>query len=122
MRENRTKYRREWAKSGFKGHASSLCKALKARAKQRKLEFNLTSPYLQALIIKQNFRCALTGDPIKLKDGTTSVDRIKSKKGYIRGNVRFTTHQANSAKFTGTDVQFLRFCRKVVAYAETKKK
>ena len=60
-------------------------------AKSRGIEFNITIEYAWELFLKQNRKCALSGLPLKFPttavsfDGTSSLDRIDSTKGYIEG-------------------------------------
>lgn len=49
-----------------------------------------------------------------------SIDRIDNSKGYIKGNIRFTSFMANIAKSTLTDLELIEFCKKVNDYNENK--
>jgi hypothetical protein len=78
------------------------------RAKNNEWEFNLNQDYLVKLWHKQKGLCAISGVKMQTKSGTrenknpyrASLDRIDNEKGYVKGNVRFTTHWVNNAKST----------------------
>lgn len=92
---------------------------LKKGALNRDLEFNITKEYLDALLIKQNFKCKLSGIPIKIgsyrikDDITASLDRIDNNKGYIEGNVQFVHKYINYMKWTHNQEYFIELCKKV---------
>jgi len=75
-------------------------------AKKRNLEYKVTPEYLWKLLEAQDFKCVLTGEPIKLsrtidnktKVQTASLDRIDSKKGYVEGNVRWIHKVVNQMR------------------------
>lgn len=46
-----------------------------------------------------------------------SLDRIDSSKGYIKGNVQWTTIDANIAKQDMKESDFIELCQKVVNHA-----
>lgn len=91
------------------------------RAKNNGWEFNLTREYLVRLWNKQQGNCAVSGIPMQTESGTrenknpyrASLDRINNKKGYVKGNVRFTTHWVNNAKSTWTENVFEEFVRNI---------
>ena len=89
---------------------------IKRAAKERNLEFNVTMFYLWNLFLKQNKTCALTGDVLENID-KASLDRIDSSKGYIEGNVQWTTSIANICKYTLTMEEFVCLCNKIVNHA-----
>jgi hypothetical protein len=78
------------------------------RARNNGWDFNLDREYLVELWNKQTGRCAVSGIEMQTQSGTlknknpyrASLDRINNEKGYVKGNVRFTTHWVNNAKST----------------------
>ena len=90
---------------------------LKKRADRKSLEFNLTSKYLEELLIQQNFKCAVVGCDICIKRfseetilyKTASLDRIDNAKGYVEGNVQWVVLGINymKNKFTNKDLLIL---------------
>lgn len=79
-----------------------LLDAAKHRSKTNNLEFNITKDDLS---IPNN--CPILGIPIfcgkgKMCDNSPTIDRINSKKGYIKGNVQIISNRANMIKNNGT--------------------
>lgn len=81
-----------------------------------------------ALFEAQSGLCALTGTPLRLrsgradkkgtallKEGTASLDRIDSAKGYEPGNVQWVHKHVNIMKLDLTQPEFIAICRSVVA-------
>jgi hypothetical protein len=74
-------------------------------AKQRGLEFKLTSEHIADLLDVQGYCCAITGaafrsdkvDGIRIRPWLPSIDRIDSTKGYVDGNVRIVCGFVNIA-------------------------
>lgn len=104
-------------KSGNKRYCSKRCRAmanvfnllistLKGRAKKKKVDFNLDAVFIEELLNKQNYKCAITGVSIILRhsyQGTTiydsaSLDRIDSTKGYMKDNVQWVVLGINYMK------------------------
>ena len=86
---------------------------------------NLKWPYMRDLAEKQNYRCALTGIPLKRKniDGkrhhnAPSIDRIDNNLGYEEGNVRWTSQWANLARNDYGDKVFYDMCKKTTGFNE----
>lgn len=71
-----------------------------SNAKTRNLEVNITHEYLNELYIKQNGKCALTGQPLTCNKTLCdiSVDRIDSNKNYTKENVQLVLDSANQRK------------------------
>ena len=88
----------------------------KNSALKRNLEFNVSIEYLWNLFLSQNKKCAITGDEI-IDFKKASLDRIDSSKGYIEGNVQWTTRQANISKHIMTMEELYEFCKKVLNHA-----
>lgn len=95
------------------------------KARNRKHETDLDLPYLKALWEEQEGRCPLSGVQM-VKHPTTqawqwdtrnpwkpSLDRIDSRRGYIKGNVRFIVSIANFCKQGWDDDVVIEFCRRV---------
>lgn len=74
---------------------------------------------IKNLLEQQNYKCALTGDPIT--ELTLSIDRIDSNKGYIEGNIQLTTWEANERKSNFQSDAFIDFCTKVYLHTQSKK-
>lgn len=95
----------------------------KRNANNKNFEFNIDLKYLRRIWNKQNGICPLTGWNLIIKSYSNksdklqiyhaSLDRIDSKKGYIKGNVRFISIMANYAKHRWNDEEVIEFCKAV---------
>jgi hypothetical protein len=82
----------------------------KIRAKQKKIDFNLTSKYLKKIfpkdnicpVIGVNFQFGYKNQDKQNNDFAPSLDRIIPKKGYIEGNVIVVSNIANRVKSDST--------------------
>lgn len=95
----------------------------KQSAERRNIKFDVTIEYMWELFLKQNRKCALTGEiltfPTSCKTyGTASLDRIDSNKGYEEGNVHWVHKTVNIMKWSLSKEEFVNFCRKVVQYED----
>lgn len=99
---------------GYKDIPRFLLTRTKTGAKDRGLEFNVTEKFLWQLFVKQNKKCALSGQDIiftqKSLSTTASLDRIDSSKGYIEGNVQWVHKVVNRIKQHYHQDIFLKFC------------
>ena len=92
---------------------------IKGCAKTRDIPFDLTIEYIWKLFLNQKKKCALTGLELKFRtssykyDGTASLDRIDSLKGYIEGNVQWVHKDINKMKQNLSDVDFIQYCKLV---------
>lgn len=86
---------------------------------------NLNWEYMWELLIKQDFKCAISGVPIGFAGGsrskqrrnwTASVDRIDSALGYTNDNVQWVHKHINKMKQDFTQEQFVQFCICVSEY------
>lgn len=92
-----------------------------SRAAKKGKDHNITQEYMEDLWRQQNGRCALTGDEMTMvvngeakKKG--SIDRIDSSKGYVVGNVQWTTQEANHMKGRLTMGQVYEVAGKIISH------
>lgn len=91
---------------------------------KRNLPYTITIEHLYEVWQKQNGKCAVSGEPMILKQwdkgprvwNQASVDRIDSSKGYEIGNIRLVCLMANYCKSNFSDEDLVLFCRKVYEY------
>lgn len=91
---------------------------IKLTAKKRGIKFDLDIEYAWSLFKKQNGKCKLSGIKLKFPRtsrtlGTASLDRIDSKKGYIRGNIQWVHKKINMMKYNLTNSEFKKLCKRV---------
>lgn len=82
----------------------------------RQINNESTGVQLKELLVNQNYKCALTNDPIALHN--MELDHIipKSKGGSnVITNLRWVTKEANRAKSCLSDEDFISLCHKVIA-------
>ena len=78
---------------------------VKKRAKDKGLEFNLTLddiPEIPKVCPVLNIPIIENKGEHKPSDNSPSIDRIDSKKGYIKGNIRIISNRANRIKADAT--------------------
>jgi hypothetical protein len=83
---------------------------------------NLTLDYMHGLYNSQRGLCSLTHRVMSLGEGedriadinAMSVDRLEPKLGYVKGNVRLVTIQANIAKNKWNITDLMAFCNDVI--------
>ena len=89
----------------------TLLSSTKARAKLKKLDWELTDEYFYGRLAPM--RCEVSGLPLTF-DGRKhdpwrpSVDRIDPNKGYTIDNTQFVCWIYNRAKYTGSDEDVMR--------------
>ena len=86
----------------------------KCRAKKYNIEFDIEETDIVIPTI-----CPVLGIPIIHTDGSStkkgpkpnsvSIDRIDNTKGYIKGNIRMMSHQANVMKSSASPEELLQF-------------
>jgi biotin operon repressor len=89
----------------------------------RNLDFKVSLKYLEKLLEKQDFKCALSGRLLicgytDLNNYTASLDRIDSDRGYVRDNLQFLHKDVNMAKQDMSQFDFVSLC-KDVAFCQT---
>jgi hypothetical protein len=111
---------------GYEGISLSYWSKIKAGAKKRNIEFSINIQDIWDLYIRQDRRCALSGDILILekryyspyiKNQTASLDRIDSSKGYTIDNVQWLHKDINIMKSNWSDEEFIQKCIKVVNHA-----
>lgn len=94
-------------------------------AKSRGIPFNLTREQIEALLVGQGFRCALTGVEIGFsshelptsqagRDSTASLNRIDATRGYSIDNVWWLHKDVAGMKMSLPKERFVDLCRMVV--------
>lgn len=98
---------------------------IKKHADRKCLEFSITMKYAWDLFVKQDKRCALSGhlltmDPTSMEAGasTTSLDRIDSRRGYVKGNVQWVHLVVNDLKSNMRQDDFITWCRDIAAHID----
>lgn len=93
-------------------------------AEARGLPFDLTREQIEALLVEQGFRCALTGLEIGFpsyeracnrigRDATASLNRIDATRGYDIGNVCWVHKDISCMKMDLPKDRFVDLCRMV---------
>ncbi len=90
-------------------------------AKKRNIAFNINIEYAWEIFLKQDKKCALSGVPIEFgnsynKTISASLDRINSKKGYIKDNIQWVHKHINIMKRDLSDEEFIKWCTKVSSH------
>mgnify|MGYP001238123490 FL=1 len=87
----------------------------RARAKEKKLEFDLNIKFLVTLYETQNGRCAVSGLPMTHSSENTdlsiSIDRLDNDFGYTTDNVRLVCNRVNLMRNKLSVEMFDWWCR-----------
>ncbi len=95
------------------------------RAIHKDQTFEVTIDFAWNLFLKQNRRCALTGELLTFapqykvglcKAQTASLDRIDSKRGYLIDNVQWVHKVVNVMKMHLDQDNFIEWCRKIAGH------
>lgn len=88
-------------------------------AKDRGFEVNITPEEAYAVLVKQNFKCALSNvdivSPMEYdrRDDDGSLDRIDSSLGYLKDNIQWIHKPINSMKMDLDNDYFIEICVKI---------
>ena len=116
--------------SAFKYFMNKARNRVKRNGQHHDCDIDL--PYLKFLWDQQAGRCSLSGIPMHLPRNTSdwektkwdpwraSLDRIDCTKGYVQGNVRFTTLMGNLCRNGFPDEDVVQFCKAVVSASDNK--
>lgn len=105
--------------------SSTRWQNIRKSAKVKKLTFDITMEYAWDLLLKQGWRCALSGVALTMsprdmrKENTNaSLDRIDSTKGYEVGNVQWVHKVVNDLKSNMPEEEFINWCQRVAACSD----
>ena len=110
--------------SSKRGRIIELCKSAAKRAKQKHIEYSLSSDFLEELWSKQDGKCALTKIEFQIPQERTggkaspfapSIDRIDCSKGYTIENVRLVCVAVNYALNEFGEGVFNQICQAYLA-------
>lgn len=94
------------------------------RLKCGKARKNLTTDDLVELLEKQNYRCALSGEPLTCTLGrgminftNASIDRIEPGSEYSKDNIRLVCRIANVMKWNMPDEELKLWCKRILEHA-----
>lgn len=124
--KNCGRYKRKYGKEhpSFKGYeilTGQYWSTVRLSARKRNIEFNIDIVEAYDLLVKQNFKCNLSGLPIFVssrhnRNWTASLDRIDSKLGYIISNVQWLHKDINTMKWAFDQETFIKYCRMISEY------
>jgi hypothetical protein len=107
---------------GYEDISSSVFGRIKICAKRRKILFDITIQQIWELFLKQNKTCALTGLSLTFPsrnnefDGTASLDRIDSSKGYVMGNIQWVHKDINFMKQQLSTEKLIEYSKLICAH------
>lgn len=103
--------------------------ALVQRAARFNWSVGITKQDAWELFLTQNRRCYFTGVLLTFRkstrdptEQTASLDRLDSACGYVRGNVAWVHKRVNEMKMCDSPLDFITWCRRVVAHADSQQK
>lgn len=98
----------------------------KCSAERRKIPFDISIEHAYEVFIKQDKKCALTGELLNFKSPrssiTASLDRIDSDNGYVFENIQWVHKDINRLKSDWKEDKLIELCKMVVKHNERKKK
>jgi hypothetical protein len=116
VRRNNKKIKKASATS-YEVSLKHLFSQTKSRAKLHKRGFNIDLQYLLDLWKSQKGRCNLSNLKMTTGIGTlnakVSIDRISSKKGYVKGNCQLVRSDINIAKSDLEQKEFIKLCKAI---------
>ena len=103
------------------GHLRRNLDNIKTRSKLKNLDFDLDANYLLSIPSDVcpvfNFKLSW-GQSKRIADfNSPSLDRIDPEKGYIKGNVQWVSHLANTMKNNATKEQLVQFANWILINA-----
>jgi len=107
---------------GYGEISGSVLTNIRKGATARNLSCDISIKQIWELFLAQNRKCALSGKDIyfsstcKSYDGTASLDRINSSKGYIIDNVQWVHKWVNLMKQDMDDQEFIDWCHAISSF------
>ena len=100
---------------GYEKITGRFWSSIQQSAKVRNLDFNITIEYIWDLFNHQNGKCKISRSYIYFgsSKNTASLDRIDSKKGYIKGNVQWVHKIVNQMKWDSNQEEFIQWCKQI---------
>ena len=89
----------------------------KTGAETRGITWDLTLDDVADLMIDQDFRCALSGEPIEFPEvghpqkAPASIDRIDNLYGYTKENIQLVIKKINMMKQGYNQEEFIKICK-----------
>ena len=121
--DNRGQKNSKW--KGYEEISGKFFYKIKQMAIKRNIIFDITIKQIWDLFIKQNKKCALSGLPLNFpsivgkNDGTASLDRIDSNKGYSIDNIQWLHKNINNIKWDFTQKEIINYCKLVTENQKT---
>jgi hypothetical protein len=125
QKEIAAKYLNRGGGQRWSGHGEipgSYWRRLRRGAVKRGISFEIAIKYAWRLFVRQKRKCALSGREIgfktygvsqKLSKNTASLDRIDSKKGYVKRNLQWLHKDINRLKNNYSQSEFIAMCKEV---------
>lgn len=102
---------------GYKYISKVMWNSIVRGAKIRNIKVEITIEFINDLLVKQNFKCAITGLPIFIGNfknkSTASLDRIDSSKDYTIDNIWWVHKDVNKMKWD-FDLDYFKYMCKLV--------
>ena len=101
--------------TGYQSISGSYYKSVCFRAKRKNIEFSITIEDVWETYLKQGRKCCLTNMPVVFagaykQNGTASIDRIDSSKGYTKTNIQIVHKDINKMKLAHSQDYFIQMC------------
>ena len=113
-------FSKQWKGVGEIG--KSFFYSIEVGAKSRNLPFSITMQQIWDLFLKQDRKCAYSGQILRFStnrnshDGTASLDRIDSSKGYVKDNIQWIHKDINRMKQHFSENNFLYLVKLISKY------